>query len=335
MPGERGRHNPFVAAPLLPGFLLAAALVLGEGPFEGYTEEAIPTGRLRSLGWPVDDRLAIVRSLPAALARVESALGRSLGRPFTLVLVPGERELRRLVERLAGKPLDQEGVLGVAIPRAGVIVLARAAPMTSDRDETTLLHEVAHLVIHRYPETVVPRWFDEGAAMWASAGAPSAEEEAYLSLLARMGALYSLESLDIRFPRLHDVASVAYGESLLLVRFLEERCGPGSIPALLDRFEAGIATRLALEQMTGLPLVDLEKAFHGWVAGRQPVLRALASVVSIWTVSGLLALLAIVRYRSRRRRALEALGGSDTEDPGAAPSPFAEKEGDREPSKGP
>ncbi|HVR74676.1 MAG TPA: hypothetical protein VMT52_10105 [Planctomycetota bacterium] len=324
-----------MAAPLLSGLLLAAALVLGEGPFEGYTEEAIPTGKLRSLGWPADDRLELASRLPAALARVESTLGRALGRPFTLVLVPGERELRRLVERLAGRPLEQEGVLGVAIPRAGVIVLARAAPLTSDRDETTLLHEVAHLVIHRYPETVVPRWFDEGAAMWASAGALGVEEEAYLSLLARMGALYSLESLDLRFPRPHDVASVAYGESLLLVRFIEERCGPGSIPALLDLFEAGIATRPALEQMTGLPLPELEKAFHRWVAGRQPVLRALASVISIWTVIGLLALLAIVRYRYRRRRALEALGGSDTEDPDGAPSAIAEGEGDREHSTGP
>jgi hypothetical protein len=291
----------------------SALLILSAAnPFTGYHEDEAPTGRLFWRGWPETERREVLDLLPRALAGIEARLSRKLGAPFTTVLVPDGAELRRVAGLLldGGEP-PGEDVAGLAIPSRRILIVKAGLVPGRDRAPGTLVHEVAHLVIHRSAAARIPRWFDEGVATWVSEPALPAAEEARLSLLARVGAIYSLKRLDWGFPGGHVPLSTAYQQSLLFIRFLAERHGEAVVPRLLDRFEAGDWTDAALRSATGRPRKEVEEDFRVWLAGRASLWSALGSVVSIWTVMGLLALAAVARYVVTRRRRMAALGSDE------------------------
>lgn len=284
-------------------------LLFAASPFAGYHEEETPTGKLYWRAWPEADRREVLDILPRALAGIEARLARRLGAPFTTVLVPDGAELRRVARLLldGGEP-PREDLAGLAIPSWRVLIVKAGLIPGLDRAPGTLVHEVAHLVIHRVPSARIPRWFDEGVATWIAEPVLPPGEEARLSLLARVGAIYSLKRLDWGFPGGHVPVSTAYQQSLLFIRFLVEGHGEGVVPRLLDRFEAGDWTDAALRSATGRPRQELEEGFRVWLARRASLWSAVGSILSLWSLIGLLALLAIARYVVTRRRRIEALG---------------------------
>jgi hypothetical protein len=295
--------------------ILIAALLTATGSFEGYDQEIIPTGNLYSRGWEPSARARVIRILPKVLSDLEQLLGRRLNRSFTTVLTPDGYELERLVKAWSGSSLPAHTVLGVALPTQSMLFVRGGYSFRADAFETTLIHEVAHLVIHRKKGARIPKWCDEGAATWASGASLSAEEESYLALLARVGSLYRLESLERRFPQAHTPTTIAYQQSYLLVTYLSERYGPESIPRLLDLFEEGAQTSGALQAVAGIPLHQIEQEFRSWVLARRSLLAALSSIVNLWTISALLAIAAIFRLWIRSRRRLAAMREAERTEP--------------------
>jgi hypothetical protein len=286
--------------------------LLAAGPFGGYHEEKAETGTLYWRAWPEADRREILEILPRALTAIEGRLSRKLGAPFTTVLVPDGAELRRVARDLldGGEP-PLEDVVGLAIPSRRVLIVKAGLIPGLDRAPGTLVHEVAHLVIHRNLSARIPRWFDEGVATWLAEPVLPPGDEARLSLLARVGAIYSLKRLDWGFPGGHVPVSTAYQQSLLFIRFLVEAHGDGIVPHLLDRFEAGDWTDAAIRSATGRTREEVEEGFRVWLSRRASLWRAVASIVSLWSLMGLLALVAIARYVLTRRRRIEALGSGE------------------------
>ncbi|MBI4601098.1 MAG: hypothetical protein HY721_03970 [Planctomycetes bacterium] len=317
---------------------LALAGWLSAGPFEGYREEPFAAGKLLVRGWPEEARAWAAREIPRALARVEGRLGRTLGRQLTAVLVPDGFELRRIVERLSGKRLSPETTLGVALPEATLLLLRWERPLGAEPLDTVLAHEVAHLVVRRSPRAAVPRWLDEGLASWASGKHVSRQDDAQLSLLARVDGLYTLRTLEREFPEGETPGSVAYLQSHLFVVYLVERWGDGVVPRILDELESGAPSARALEAATAVEQTSLEREFGLWAAARCSLLGALARTLSLWTLVGLLALGAVGRYVAVRRRRLErldpagpALGPAD---PAGAVGPAAGAKGPPPPAGG-
>ena len=295
----------------------AFLLLVLSAPFDGYQLESVPTGKLYWKGWSTADRERMAALLPRALDEVEVRLGRKLDRPFIAVLAPDGFELRRLVEGLSGshwRPPVPESVLGIALPEAGVLIL-RGGYSTAGGFDTTLLHEVAHLVIHRLPERRIPRWFDEGVAQWVSRASLSSGDESYMSFLARIGAIYPLGSLNRSLPEAYEPTTIAYQESLLLVHFLAERHGDEVVPRLLDGFETGAATAAVFQGVLGEAPEKVEESFRSWLVARRSLPSALVSILNIWTISALVALVAIVRFSIRSRRRLARMDEEEeTED---------------------
>ena len=283
------------------------------GFLERYQHRRIATGPLFYHGWGAGAVRWAEGFLPETKARIEAKLGRRLERPFTTVLVDSYADLRQIVERLGGSAPDPY-TQGVALPGHRMIVVRGDLLRETSLDDpraVTLTHEVAHLVLHRGPGTQIPRWLDEGVAVWVSQRQLSMQDEAQLSLLARTGSLYSLQSLEKRFPEVHNLTTVAYMQSYLMVLFLETQYGSEAIVELLDLLERGTPIREALQVVTGLGLEDLEGDFVLWTAGRHSLLFSLLAVVNIWTVAALLALLAIARHIVRRRRLLRRMEAAD------------------------
>ena len=287
------------------------------GVFDGYHEETAPTGKVYWRGWSAAERKIVLDLLPDAVSRAESRLRRPGSGPFTTVLVPDGHELRREADRLLGV----EGALprgwnvaGVAFPGPRVLMVRGDFLPGAGSFSSTLEHEVAHLVIHGKPGARIPLWFDEGVATWIADPVLPRDAESSMSLLARLGALFALSSLDTRFPGAQDPASIAYRQSLLFITYLVEKHGEGVIPDLLDRFEKGLGGEEALAAVASRPASKIEADFAAWVVRRASLFQALLSVISLWTIAALLAVAAYVRYRIRRRRRLASLGDEPAPD---------------------
>ena len=307
------------SAPVLLFALTFAADPGGSAPLEGFERTPAETGTVYHRGWTDAAVARFTAKLPRALARVEESLGLEYGVPFTTVLVPGLADLRRVVENAGGREVPDH-VLGVAIPSRRLIVVrsdGNAAGRPSDAPSVTLVHEVAHLVIHG-PESDgrrrVPKWLDEGLAMWVSQGGLTYQEEAELSLLARTDSLYRLQTLETAFPSRHDATSLAYRQSLLLVTFLEGEFGAESLRGLLLRVRQGEPFDRALAKTTGLDRSRLERRFRAWLARLHSLIGITLTYVDIWVLAGPLALLATLRHWRRRRRQWQELRRAEPDD---------------------
>ena len=285
--------------------------------FESYHEEDAPSGKVYWRGWSAPDRRIVLELLPEAIARAESRLRRRSPGPFTTVLVPDGHELRREADRLLGVesalPRGWD-VAGVAFPGPRVLMVRGDFLPGAGSFSRTLEHEVAHLVIHGKPGARIPLWFDEGVATWIADPVLPSEAESSMSLIARLGALFPLSSLDTRFPGAQDPASIAYRQSLLFITYLVEKHGEEVVPQLLDLFEKGAGGDEALEKVGSRPAGEIESDFAAWVVRRASLIRALLSAISLWTIAALLAIAAFVRYRIRRRRRMVALGDDPVPD---------------------
>ena len=207
---------------------------------DSYQRENGPFGHLYFRGGEIsfgDDR---VREVQRALEAVEKKLNRRLGRQVTVVLVPDRAELARIVVQMTDRqPADS--VLGMAFPRRGWILVREdgSTMLPWDRPRVTLMHEFSHLVVGRRATGSAPRWLDEGIAMWVSQNSIPSEDEARLSGLARIGGLFRSRDLERTFPDGHQLGSVAYQQSYLMVTYLVERHGKPVVSGLLDRLEEG------------------------------------------------------------------------------------------------
>ncbi len=283
---------------------LAFAAPNADDLLEGYQRESAPFGQLRFRGGRLSSRDDRVGFVSRHLERIERRLGRSLRHEITVVFVPDRAEFARVYRGVSRRD-PTEWMVGVAFPGWRLIVVREDDPFAGlrrwDQPEVTLAHELAHLVIHSSGATI-PRWFDEGVAMWVSQGSIPVEDEARLSALARFGGLFSLNELTRGFPRLHHPGSIAYQQSLLMIESIVERHGEAAVPRILERLASGDPIGRAYETATGSAWGDFEGEFRTWIISRHSLFAAVASVVNFWTIITLLALVAMVVEAMRRRR---------------------------------
>ena len=144
-------------------------------------------------------------------------------------------------------------------------------------------------------------------------------------------------------PRSHQLASLAYQESVLWVEWLRQRFGAGTPADLLDSLESGETFAAALESRTRLTRAQLEAEFRRWLSGRRSIWEVFIQTFNFWTVLSVLALVAIARGAFKRRRRLremeeaerreEALGSRPAV--GGGEEPEEEERTDRGSTQGP
>ncbi len=285
---------------------------------EEFHEISSETGPIYWKGLSHEDASWVSRELPKAMLLARQRLGVVWVRSVDTVILPSRLEMRRFLERegLGANSSSFWQPLGVTVPSRGLVVIRWDHMAPSESLTETLLHEAAHLVMHPSNSSGLPRWLDEGLAQWVSGRRLSPDDIAYLVLLARIGALYPFVALEARFPAGHELSSIAYKESLLFIQYFVSIRGESGIPELLDAFHR-LPSEQAFKGLFSGGSAQVEKEFHAWILGQATWGAALASIVNLWSVSGVLALVAVLRHQLRRRRRLEAM---ETDDPGQGTS---------------
>lgn len=157
----------------------------------------------------------------------------------------------------------QEWTGGRAYPELNVVLIG-VPPGQLSYGKRAVPHEFSHLIIHRVtdnPFGSLPRWLDEGLAMWAE-GELEAEYRLALSQAVRTNKLLSLRSLASNFPADSRQATLAYAQSYSVVVFIQDAFGREKIGELLAVFKEGSTDDSALQRVLGVTVEELDRRWR-------------------------------------------------------------------------
>jgi peptidase MA superfamily protein len=157
---------------------------------------------------------------------------------------------------------SQEWAAGAAYPSLQVIL--GVIPKNSKSEVNRILpHEISHQILAQAtinPYNAPATWIDEGLAVVAQIGGKDHYEgdvrDAY-----HKGELISLRSLISSFPYDPSQASLAYGESYLVMQFVLDQYGPESIQAIIAAYRDGNSQDEVIEKALGMSIEELEQAW--------------------------------------------------------------------------
>jgi len=274
---------PRIASALVVALTLATGAARAKPPRLDFQAPPELTGDVAELRWLPPDRWQAVLDLVGLDAP---------GAPIRVLLVP------------EGSPLAQRTprfITGFAVPEQDTVVLLsqRALSYPYDALPALLTHEVTHVMLWRAAGgRPLPRWFQEGVALYAARERGLADHERLL-----VGGLGGVEpstaALDRAFGGSSYGVDTAYAVSGALVQDLVRAHGTSAVGRIAAEVRAGRSFPAAFQAAAGIPLSTFEAAFWRRFHWRYRWLPFLTSGATLWMAITALALLAIARRRQK------------------------------------
>lgn len=185
------------------------------------------------------------------------------------------------------------GALGACFGRVVTLDSPKARPPNTFSWESTLWHELAHVITLQMSRQRVPRWLTEGISVYEEGRARpewGREMEVAFARAWRDGKVIPVRDLDSGFTKAETVG-LAYYEASLLVDELVRLRGDAGLVALLGAYGEGLENEAALQRAFGLSVEALQKGFDQSLKTRfEPlahVLRDVADLKDATTVEAL------------------------------------------------
>lgn len=264
------------------------------------------------------DGLRIIADVPVDAVYADSVVQVTARRLQTLIGVSRPESLDLYVvatqeafDTLTGGAIPDWGA-GVAIPFKHRIVIKSPRILPGEKPLGELVaHEYGHSVLEqavRYRD--VPRWLNEGLAMYLSAEWSWDDNVAMARAVIGGGAipLADIEYLN-RFPS--PKAQVAYSESYLAFKYFVDTYGPSSLRILLGEIASGRDIDAAFTAAIGADTDAFEREFSRYLQGRYNLVSFLFDSNLFWVLLALVVIVGFVIVRLRRRRRIEQLDEYD------------------------
>jgi len=177
--------------------------------------------------------------------------------------------------------------------------------------ELVLAHEVVHHVLSHLGGEPLPRWFEEGLCVY-NAGVSFLQVDYSIERLAAAGNLPDFADADAAFRGALYDAAVAYKLGHSAVSHFMQHHGVVELRDLLRRVSEGAAFEDAFLHATGRPLQAFEQEWRRTVTPRLPWLLfvLLQNIeVTVLSIGALAVVIGYIRWRIRRERAMQSLGG--------------------------
>jgi hypothetical protein len=226
----------------------------------------------------------------------------SLRMPVSVYLCPDED----VFNRLTGNLVPHWGE-GAADADRGFIIL-RSPNQTGNYGHfpTLIRHELVHVLIGQFlTRHALPKWFNEGAALSFS------NDDSFAGGAAVSKALFSdsiipLSSIDDILEFHSSKARLAYEESYLFIKFIEDTHGQDGIVELLHRMEESEAPFDSVFQTVfGQDVLDLELAWYDYLEDEYRWRFLLDFETFLWIFILTLFLFVFLGIRLRNRRTLK------------------------------
>jgi hypothetical protein len=189
----------------------------------------------------------------ASQTRLEDDIGAQLEDHINIYIYADTDDMREAI-------LFEPGWTGaLAFPSSGIVIIG-VNESNLDWGLDTIAHELAHVIVgsavsHCY--SVLPRWLDEGLAVYAE-GVLDPRYQRILESSISEDELFSIRSLNDSFTEHADRAYLSYAESFSIVSYLIETYGQESMLNLLETFQSGYRYDSALFQVYGFDADGLE-----------------------------------------------------------------------------
>ena len=209
------------------------------------------------------------------IVRLQQEMGVSLERRVRIYVYNSERDMRRALSRRSAGYDEMVTTLGVSMGENTLLLLG-SHPDAS----LTIAHELSHIVVKlatKNPYTDLPRWLDEGLAMYAEGQLPADNQRA-LERAIKEDKLISLRSMTSYSGQASQV-DLFYGQAYSVVAFMLKEYGPAKMRELLQVFAEGTLQEDALQRVYGFGLAELENRWRASL-GLGPRRRAVSIVAS-------------------------------------------------------
>jgi len=247
-------------------------------------------------------------SVPKLLPAIDSLLGRtesklrillrdSLDYKPEVYIADDEQSFEQVV---GGKFPDWGAA--AALPQRRLMALKSPLSFNLNRSFDELLaHEFSHLALaHRTGFYSVPRWFDEGLAMYVSLEWSWSDNLA-MSKAAVFRQLLTLDTIEFVNRFSEGSAHVAYATSYMAVAYLYKQYGVEAVNQMLDSIARGRTIDVALAGATGSSYADFEKEFRVYLDSRFNATSLMADTMYFWMALALILILGgYLQFRRRR-----------------------------------
>ena len=231
-------------------------------------------------------------------------LGYSTGRKIDIWFC----ETRKEFERTVNAPI-QDWAAGCAYPLQARIVLLDPALSEDRRIDLVRIveHEITHVIFGLYVEENlknVPRWFNEGVAMYVSNDWGYGNY--WTILTGTLGNnLIPLFNISEEFPESAYQARLAYAESCSIITFMVKRYGDDSLRGCIRELAKGRPFDEALASATGADLDWLESRWMKELKKRYKWYYLLSSSVILWGGAILILSIGLMRRKIKNRRKIK------------------------------
>ncbi|MHC4391196.1 MAG: peptidase MA family metallohydrolase [Planctomycetota bacterium] len=238
--------------------------------------------------------------------RVE--LGLEVPVPLEVYVTRSRSRFDKLVRDLGRSSGPPEWSMAVAIGGANAVVIdaTKLEPLSDRGLGPVVAHELAHLALAPLPRGI-PRWLNEGLAMWASGQRLNPMQWSQLGGRARGEKLPTFAELTRSFPPHAAEASEAYLFSLAAVESLHQIYKAEAVRGFILDLDRGWRFDEAFDKAFHAPPDGFEIVLLEALKERYNPWRALMSTEGLFAVASLLAVLAFIRHRLRRHRLLKAM----------------------------
>jgi hypothetical protein len=195
-----------------------------------------------------------------AIDEASQLLGATLDKPVDLFVYNTEEDMRSAISP------NRENVAGEAHPDIDTMYVLIPSNEGAETFAGTLIrHELTHLVFHRAVDNAyhgVPRWLDEGTAVYVSEGYTDYWKN-FVNGGVASHSLIPLDGLAGLFPSVRDEFYLAYGESVAAVDYFIRTYGDETFWNLVRSYANGVSDDEAFTAATG---ADVDAFNTGWFA---------------------------------------------------------------------
>ena len=227
-----------------------------------YSWRNLTEGKVTIYWYEGDDFFAreLMSAAQQALERLAADTGAHPEKPVDLYIYANANDLK------GAMVYPQEWTGGVAFTRYSIMAIG-IAPSDINWGETTIAHELTHLIINQMtlnPYNELPTWLDEGLAMYTE-GMLDPGFTSYLIWAITENKLISVQSLSSPFSAYAEEAYLSYAQSYSLVEFLIITYGQEKMLELLKTFREGSSYDGALEKVYGFDMDGLDSLWRDYV----------------------------------------------------------------------
>ena len=179
--------------------------------------------------------------------------------PFLIEVFPKHDDF---AVRTIGLP-GMVGATGVCFGRVVALDSPRARPPGTYQWESTLWHELAHVITIQMSKQRVPRWLTEGVSVYEEGKARpewGRQQDVQFAAMLERGEAMKLKDLNASFTDPRKV-SIAYFEASLLVEHIVTAYGEAGLHKLLFAFGEGLDTDQALKRALNTSFDEMQVGF--------------------------------------------------------------------------